>query len=257
MLPRDDAFDAFARNAGFEAVAITPDGALLAIPEDVSDGGDFPVWRFRNGVWDVPFAIPRRGAFLPVGADVGPDGRLYVLERALTGRGFAAASACSRRMGAAGPRCLNHGPGFTTILKAYRPGMTEGDRADDGVDDNFRSSSRPKSSSCAFSKISAEPVLTAPGQRRRAIAPCAAGQVAAPLPKRTSSCAFCPAFLPWPRLSWRRTSSCSSCSLAASDLGGLYLSIRLSGHGSCQPPPGPTPRARWFWPGLPPASCVR
>lgn len=88
MLPRDDAFDAFGRNAGFEAVAITPGGALLAIPEDVADGGDFPVWRFRGGVWDVPFVIPRRGAFLPVGADVGPDGRLYVLERALTGPGF-------------------------------------------------------------------------------------------------------------------------------------------------------------------------
>lgn len=88
MLPRDAAFDDFARNAGFEAVAITADGALLAIPEDVADGGDFPVWRFRGGAWDVPFFIPRDGAFLPVGADVGPDGRLYVLERALTGPGF-------------------------------------------------------------------------------------------------------------------------------------------------------------------------
>jgi hypothetical protein len=88
MLPREDAFDAFGRNAGFEAVAITPGGALLAIPEDVADGGDFPVWRFRGGEWDVPFFIPRSGAFLPVGADVGPDGLLYVLERALTGPGF-------------------------------------------------------------------------------------------------------------------------------------------------------------------------
>jgi hypothetical protein len=88
MLPRDDAFDAFGRNAGFEAVAITPAGALLAIPEDVASGGDFPVWRFGGGEWDVPFFIPRGGAFLPVGADVGPDGLLYVLERALTGPGF-------------------------------------------------------------------------------------------------------------------------------------------------------------------------
>jgi hypothetical protein len=88
QLPRPAAFDDFAPNAGFEALALTPAGALLAIPEDVPDGGDFPVWRYADGGWSVPFHLPRQGAFLPTGADVGPDGRLYVLERALTGPGF-------------------------------------------------------------------------------------------------------------------------------------------------------------------------
>ena len=38
--------------------------------------------------WSVPFTIPRIGSFLPVGADFGPDGRFYVLERAIWVFGF-------------------------------------------------------------------------------------------------------------------------------------------------------------------------
>ena len=90
-LPTPDAFAAFPRNAALEALAIGPDGTLYTMPEQ-SDGAatGFPVWRFRNGAWDQPFDIPRRDAFLPVGADFGPDGRLYLLERELRGlTGFA------------------------------------------------------------------------------------------------------------------------------------------------------------------------
>jgi hypothetical protein len=87
-LPRIPVFDGFERNRGFEAVAVTPAGAVLAIPEDMADGGGFPVWRLVDRDWEIAFVIPRDGAFLPVGADVGPDGLLYVLERALTGPGF-------------------------------------------------------------------------------------------------------------------------------------------------------------------------
>ncbi len=32
--------------------------------------------------------LPRRGSFLPTGADIGPDGLLYILERAFTALGF-------------------------------------------------------------------------------------------------------------------------------------------------------------------------
>jgi hypothetical protein len=39
------------------------------------------VYRFKAGKWDIPFSVPRRGRFLIAGADIGPDGRLYVLER--------------------------------------------------------------------------------------------------------------------------------------------------------------------------------
>jgi len=65
---------------------MAPDGALYTMPE--RSGGasrPFPVYRYRDGEWTRPFSIPRRGPFLPVGADFGPDGRLYLLERHLGG----------------------------------------------------------------------------------------------------------------------------------------------------------------------------
>lgn len=89
VLPHDPAFDAMSPNGSFEALALAPDGAVLVIPEDPPWSGDFPVWRLdKDGVWRVVFAIARQDAFLPVGADVGPDGLFYLLERAFTGLGF-------------------------------------------------------------------------------------------------------------------------------------------------------------------------
>ena len=81
-LPAHPDFARLQTNSGLEALAIGPDGTLYAIPER-SGALDrpFPVYRFRGGAWDIPFAVPRRGTFLVVGADIGPDGRLYVLER--------------------------------------------------------------------------------------------------------------------------------------------------------------------------------
>lgn len=76
-------------NATLEALAIGPDGALFAIPERSGRATrPFPVYRLRDGTWDQPFAISRKGAFLVAGADIGPDGRLYVLERDFVGIGF-------------------------------------------------------------------------------------------------------------------------------------------------------------------------
>lgn len=73
-------------NAGMEALAVTPDGAIIAVPERSGDPArPFPVLRWQNGAWDVPFTIPRRGRWLPTGADIGPDGRLYLLERDFRG----------------------------------------------------------------------------------------------------------------------------------------------------------------------------
>lgn len=83
------AFDGMQTNASLEALAIDSAGALYTIPERSGAATlPFPVYRLQNGDWDQPFAIPRRGAFLVAGADIGPDGRLYVLERDFLGIGF-------------------------------------------------------------------------------------------------------------------------------------------------------------------------
>ncbi|MEM9710068.1 MAG: esterase-like activity of phytase family protein [Pseudomonadota bacterium] len=88
-LPFEPNFRRFSRNSGLEALALAPDDVLFAIPE-VSDGADipFPVFRYRDGVWDSTLSLPRRGNFRISGADFDPDGRLYILERIVTPIGF-------------------------------------------------------------------------------------------------------------------------------------------------------------------------
>lgn len=88
-LPRHPDFKTMQNNSSLEALAITPEGHLLTVPE--RSGGEtvpFPVYRFDGSTWDVPYTIPRRGNYLPVGMDVGPDGKLYLLERWFRGIGF-------------------------------------------------------------------------------------------------------------------------------------------------------------------------
>ena len=91
-LPVAPAFRKLPRNAALEALAIAADGSLYTLPER-SGGANkpFPVWHWQGGdQWEQVFTIPRKGAFLPVGADFGPDGKLYVLERHFAGlSGFA------------------------------------------------------------------------------------------------------------------------------------------------------------------------
>ena len=83
------AFAVFQPNASLEALAIGPDGALYTMPERSGLATrPFPVYRYKSGIWDQPFDIPRRGPFLVTGADIGPDGRLYILERDFAGIGF-------------------------------------------------------------------------------------------------------------------------------------------------------------------------
>ncbi|MDO6591447.1 esterase-like activity of phytase family protein [Loktanella sp. D2R18] len=88
-LPTAEAFAGMQNNSSLEALAIGPDGALYTIPERSGRATrPFPIYRFKDGIWDQSFTIPRRGAFLVVGADIGPDGNLYILERDFTGFGF-------------------------------------------------------------------------------------------------------------------------------------------------------------------------
>lgn len=90
-LPTPAAFRALPRNSALEALAIDRNGALYTLPEDPPGTPKaIPVYRFKAGKWTQPFAIPREGTFLPVAADFGPDGKLYLLERQFRGiLGFA------------------------------------------------------------------------------------------------------------------------------------------------------------------------
>ncbi len=80
--------EALGENAGIEALATDAGGAIYAIPERSGRRSrPFPVYRLNGETWDVAFSLPRRGPFLPVGADIFED-RLYLLERDFNGIGF-------------------------------------------------------------------------------------------------------------------------------------------------------------------------
>ncbi len=89
-LPSPREFAAFPGNQGPEALAIDAAGVIYAIPERAMlRNRAFPVYRLQQGRWTRPFAIAAVGNWLPVSADFGPDGRLYVLYRDFLGlRGF-------------------------------------------------------------------------------------------------------------------------------------------------------------------------
>ncbi|MCP5076331.1 MAG: esterase-like activity of phytase family protein [Rhodobacteraceae bacterium] len=81
-LPRHPEFKSLQNNSSLEALAIDSAGALYAIPERSGEWErPFPVYRYKGGKWDRKLSIPRRGKHLVSGADFGPDGALYVLER--------------------------------------------------------------------------------------------------------------------------------------------------------------------------------
>lgn len=90
-IDRDPAFETLQVNSSLEAVALDPQGRVITWPERSGTWErPFPVFRHDAARgWDQPYALPRRDRFLPVGADTGPDGRLYVLERHFTGLAFA------------------------------------------------------------------------------------------------------------------------------------------------------------------------
>lgn len=68
------------RNQALEALAAAPDGSLWAFTEG-KIGDRHMIVRFRDGAWLSPLWLSAEGAWRPVGADFGPDGRLYLLQR--------------------------------------------------------------------------------------------------------------------------------------------------------------------------------
>jgi hypothetical protein len=86
--PRD--FIGLQDNSGLEALAHDPQGRLVTLPERSGAWErPFPVYRYDGTAWQQPYTLRRDAKFLPVGADTGPDGRLYLLERQFTGLAFA------------------------------------------------------------------------------------------------------------------------------------------------------------------------
>lgn len=78
-----------ASNGGIEALSADSRDRLYAIPERSGQlTRPFPVWRLDDTGWTQVGEIARRGPFQVAGADFGPDGRLYILERAFNGFGF-------------------------------------------------------------------------------------------------------------------------------------------------------------------------
>ncbi|MDU8942458.1 esterase-like activity of phytase family protein [Ovoidimarina sediminis] len=73
-----------AENRSLEGIAVDRDGAIFVLSEGrLPRTPGFPVFRFADGVWALFATLPEDGAYRPVGADFGPDGRLYVLWRRL------------------------------------------------------------------------------------------------------------------------------------------------------------------------------
>jgi hypothetical protein len=74
--------DAQSENKGLEGLALAADGLLYGIVEAASGlSGGHGVHVMRDGAWSQPLQIPRDGTWRVAGADFGPDGQLYVLER--------------------------------------------------------------------------------------------------------------------------------------------------------------------------------
>lgn len=84
-IPQHDHFAGLQRNSGMEALAVDAQGRIYTLPERSGRmDRPFPVYRY-DGQWSQPFTLPRDGGYMPVGADFGPDGRLYLLERDFRG----------------------------------------------------------------------------------------------------------------------------------------------------------------------------
>ena len=79
-LPRDPSWTSMHANERLEAMAIDAEGVVHVIAEAPSSQG-FAVQALDGAGWSVRGYLPNDGSFRPVGADFGPDGALYVLER--------------------------------------------------------------------------------------------------------------------------------------------------------------------------------
>lgn len=88
-LPGHPDFQALQTNSSLEALAIDGLGRLYTVPERSGNlERPFPLYRFADGRWDRFGSIERLGEYLIAGADIGPDGKFYLLERGFRGIAF-------------------------------------------------------------------------------------------------------------------------------------------------------------------------
>ncbi len=85
----------FPRNAGLEALARDASGRVFTLPErPTAPGGTFPLLTYdprpnwAAGTWEVAARITSDTGWAAVGADFGPDGAFYLLEREIVLPGF-------------------------------------------------------------------------------------------------------------------------------------------------------------------------
>jgi hypothetical protein len=82
VLPSHPDFANMPDNGALEALAITSDGALLTIAEEgVAGTTSTKIYRYNGENWTVLSEIDAWKNSLPVAADIGPDGKLYLLHR--------------------------------------------------------------------------------------------------------------------------------------------------------------------------------
>lgn len=90
-LPAHPEFRTYPDNRSLESLAIDESGRLHTVSEfPDAPPLSFRVFRFDGTVWEVVDLIPARDRFRAVGADFGPDGFFYLLERKITPLGFQA-----------------------------------------------------------------------------------------------------------------------------------------------------------------------
>lgn len=115
-LPSPPGFDELTPNFGFEAVSLLPNGEIIVLAENMI--GPAANWIFDGKQWHSQDPLGSRLFYAVTAADVGPDGRLYVLERGFFGIGFAARV---RRLDAPGAK-----PQTVVTLPLWRVGNAEG-----------------------------------------------------------------------------------------------------------------------------------
>ncbi len=75
-------FQQYDDNRQLEAVAVDANGTVYTFPENPTDDG-FPIYQLNGADWEVRGHIAPSDGFALVGADFGPDGQLFLLERKL------------------------------------------------------------------------------------------------------------------------------------------------------------------------------